>query len=325
MLLRSSPAVHKAELMKPLYRKPEFCSACHKFFVDEAVNGHGFFRLQNTFEEWKNSVYGDPKNKEHKRCQDCHMPLVESSDPAAKPYVEQGKVVFKIRSHRFPGSNTARPFLDSLVGDEEQRQMAREQLEVTEKFLKSDVVALTIEAPAALAPGQTAPIKVTVFNKGVGHRFPTGTVDTHDCWVELVVSDARGGKLYHSGELLPSGEVDPDAHKFISKAVDEDGNWLYRRDMWNIAGFEYAVTIFPKNFNTKVYRVAIPAGTRGPVTVVGRLNFRKYNQKFTDFVFGRGPFRDEAEYTGPHPKGIRLPITVISESKAQIAIGERGS
>ena len=311
MVLRSKPDIHRDDLMRPLLRKSEFCSTCHKFSIDEAINGHGFFRLQNTFDEWKLSSFGDEKNPNFQRCQDCHMPLVPSEDPAAKAYTDKdGKRALKHRSHLWLGANTARPFLD---GDQY-------MLEETQKFLTRGDVTLSLDAPADAKPGDHAKVKVTVMNKSVGHRFPTGTVDTHDVWVELEVKDAKGVSVFHSGALDAQGNVDPDAHTFNAKAVDEDGNWLYRRDMWNLAGFEKMVTVFPGNFNSKVYEIPVPAGTVGPLAVEAKLNYRKLNQKFTRFVFGRGKMREESGYEGKWTPDVRLPITMMSSDRATIAL-----
>jgi hypothetical protein len=311
-LIRTKPGIHKGDLMRPLLKKSEFCSACHKFFIDEAVNGRGFFRLQNTFDEWKHSPFAEAGSDRFRRCQDCHMPLVASRDPAAKPYTDGGRTVYKHRSHRFLGSNTARPFLD---GD-------REQLALTEQFLTKGDMMVALELPGRLRPGSTGKLKVTVFNKGVGHRFPTGTVDTHDCWIELVVTDAAGRRVLHSGALDAAGNVDPQSHQFSSRAVDEDGAWLYRRDMWNLAAFERSQTVFPGNFNSRTYDLAVPPDSPGPLEVVARLNFRKYNQAFTRFVFGRGPLREGSGYSGPHSPGVRLPVTVIASDAGRIVLGD---
>ena len=61
------------------------------------------------------SFYYPPKPQ---KCADCHMPLVESNDPAAKNGM--------VRSHRFPAANTAMPFVN---GD-------TEQLKATQAFLQ---------------------------------------------------------------------------------------------------------------------------------------------------------------------------------------------
>ena len=79
------------------------------------VNAYRWFRGFNDYDNWQasgvsgegaRSFYYPPKPQ---KCADCHMPLVESNDPAAKNGM--------VRSHRFPAANTALPFVN---GDTEQ-------------------------------------------------------------------------------------------------------------------------------------------------------------------------------------------------------------
>ncbi len=85
------------------------------------------------------------------------MPLVPSNDPAARDG--------KIHSHRFPGANTALPFVN---GD-------KEQLEVTQAFLKSGAVTIDVfglvrggegEAASAKAAGGAEPRLSSTFAQG---------------------------------------------------------------------------------------------------------------------------------------------------------------
>ena len=114
--------------MKPFMRldSSEFCSTCHKVHLDVPVNNYRWFRGFNDYDNWQasgvsgqgaRSFYYPPKST---TCSDCHMPLVASNDP--------GQRDGKVHSHRFPAANTAVAV----------RQPAtQEQMEVTEKFLKS--------------------------------------------------------------------------------------------------------------------------------------------------------------------------------------------
>ena len=111
-LLYLSPEPHRDTFIKPFHREQtaEFCSSCHKVHLDVPVNGYRWFRGFNDYDNWQasavsgqgaRSFYYPPKPQ---RCADCHMPLEPSADPAAKDG--------KIRSHRFPGANTALPFVN---------------------------------------------------------------------------------------------------------------------------------------------------------------------------------------------------------------------
>jgi tetratricopeptide (TPR) repeat protein len=140
------PEPHRETFMKPFMRldSSEFCSGCHKVHLDVPVNHYRWFRGFNEYDAWQASgVSGLGARsfyypKESKTCGGCHMPLVDSEDPGNK----HGKV----HSHRFPGANTAIPFVNH----------DREQLDVIEKFLKSGFLTVDIFAVSpedAAGPG----------------------------------------------------------------------------------------------------------------------------------------------------------------------------
>lgn len=53
----------------PYFRKAEFCKDCHQFDPENTVLVNGK-PIQDTYREWKNSIWGQGKAA----CQDCHMP-----------------------------------------------------------------------------------------------------------------------------------------------------------------------------------------------------------------------------------------------------------
>jgi Flp pilus assembly protein TadD len=106
------PQPHRETFLKPFHREqtPEFCSSCHKVHLDVPVNGYRWVRGFNDYDSWQasgvsgegaRSFYYPPKPQ---TCADCHMPQVRSDDPAAKDGF--------VKSHRFPGANTALPFVN---------------------------------------------------------------------------------------------------------------------------------------------------------------------------------------------------------------------
>jgi hypothetical protein len=137
--------------MKPFMRMDtaEYCSACHKVHLDVAVNQYRWFRGFNDYDNWQasgvsgqgaRSFYYPAKSA---NCADCHMPLTPSSDP--------GNHDGKVHSHRFPGSNTAVPFVNR----------DQQQLDVTEQFLKSGFITVDIFAvsPIEEAKGATPMVR----------------------------------------------------------------------------------------------------------------------------------------------------------------------
>ena len=128
------PEPHRKTFLKPFHRDqtPEFCSSCHKVHLDVPVNSYRWFRGFNDYDNWQasgvsgegaRSFYYPPKPM---KCADCHMPRVPSNDPSAKNGM--------VRSHRFPGANTALPFVN---GD-------AEQLRVTQQFLQDGAVTVDL-------------------------------------------------------------------------------------------------------------------------------------------------------------------------------------
>lgn len=136
------PEPHRKVFMKPFVRKntAEFCSSCHKVHLDIPVNNYRWFRGFNDYDNWQasgvsgqgaRSFYYPPKPK---KCADCHMPLVDGNDPAS----DHGK----IKSHRFPGANTALP----LVNHDEV------QLRTVQNFLQDNQVTVDIFAISEAEP-----------------------------------------------------------------------------------------------------------------------------------------------------------------------------
>lgn len=133
-LLKLDPRPHRETFLKNFHRQqtPEFCSTCHKVHLDVPVNAYRWFRGFNEYDNWQASgVSGEGARsfyypKKPQKCADCHMPLVASNDPAAK----NGKV----KSHRFPGANTALPFVNRDP----------EQLRITQDFLKDGQISVDV-------------------------------------------------------------------------------------------------------------------------------------------------------------------------------------
>jgi tetratricopeptide (TPR) repeat protein len=143
-LLYADPEPHRRTFLKPFHREQTaaFCSSCHKVHLDVPVNAYRWFRGFNEYDNWQasavsgegaRSFYYPPKPQ---KCADCHMPLVEARDPAAR----EGKV----HSHRFPAANTAVPFVNRDA----------EQLRVTQEFLRDKQITVDVFGLARLPAGR---------------------------------------------------------------------------------------------------------------------------------------------------------------------------
>ncbi|MBM3728030.1 MAG: tetratricopeptide repeat protein [Acidobacteria bacterium] len=133
----TDPEPHRRTFMKPFMRgNAEYCSTCHKVHLDVPVNNYRWLRGFNDYDNWQasgisgqgaRSFYYPPQSQS---CSDCHMPLVDSKDP--------GNRNGKVHSHRFPAANMAVAYANR----------DKEQMDVTEKFLKSGFITVDIFAAA---------------------------------------------------------------------------------------------------------------------------------------------------------------------------------
>ena len=326
-----APEPHRRTFLKPFHREDsaEFCSTCHKVHLDVPVNGYRWIRGFNEYDNWQASgVSGQGARSFYYpetplTCNDCHMPLVRSDDPAA----DDGYV----RSHRFPGANTALPFVN---GDDEQLRVVQDFLragqisvdvfgitrapaaapprapdertaeprlsstfavgEESARFGAGGVVTQPAEviAPLDLAPvfvrrGESVRVEVVVRTRKVGHFFPGGTVDAFDVWVEFEAVDDRGRVLLHSGAAADggSGPVDPGAHFYRSLQLDAHGNPINKRNAWMTRSVAYVRLIPPGAADTVHYRLRVPEDAGDRIHLRAKVNYRKFSWWNTQWAF----------------------------------------
>jgi Tfp pilus assembly protein PilF len=331
-LLYLAPAPHRNTFLKPFHREQtaEFCSSCHKVHLDVPVNGYRWFRGFNDYDNWQASgVSGQGARSFYypaapQRCADCHMPLVDSTDPAAKGG--------KIRSHRFPAANTALPFVNhdpvqlKVVQDflrdgqisvdvfgitraqepgeavraapgsgprlastfavgEESGQFGASP--VVSNVPPSEVLAPLDKIQPAVRRGESVRVEVVVRTRKVGHFFPGGTVDAFDVWVELEAVDDKGRVLLHSGAAADGGKgpVDPGAHFYRSLQLDEHGNPINKRNAWMTRSVAYVRLIPPGAADTVHYRLDIPRDAGDKIFLRAKVNYRKFAWWNTQWAF----------------------------------------
>ena len=142
LLTYADPTPHKQLFLKDFHKEDtaEFCSSCHKVHLDKPVNHYRWIRGFNDYDNWQasgvsgqgaRSFYYPPKSQ---KCADCHMPMIAAKDPAA----QNGMV----HSHRFPGANTALPFVNH----------DQTQFKEVENFLKSGAVTIDVFGISKAAP-----------------------------------------------------------------------------------------------------------------------------------------------------------------------------
>jgi len=323
-LIRTWPAQHR-HLSKRMYKKPEYCAACHKQFIDQEINRVGWVQLQNQYDNWAASHW-NRKGDAHTtvECRECHMPLVDSTDPAAGDSTDYNRSPgdHKHRSHRFLAANSFVPPLLRLEGAAEQGRLTERWLrgqvdipEIRNKWAAGPIVKLRIDAPDRTAPGEQLPIRVVLVSNKVGHDFPTGPLDMIQSWVELRVEDDSGRTIFVSGRRDDRGFLPPGTFLFKAEPVDQYGNLIDRHNLWEMVGVRYRRSLFPGYSDTVEYNVTYPK-TNGNATgrtlcVTATLHYRKIDQFLLNYVMG-----DSAHLTAP--------VIDIASATAQVAV-ERGA
>jgi hypothetical protein len=279
-LIRSVPAEHN-KLAKRAFKKPEYCAACHKQFIDAEVNRVGWVQLQNQYDNWAASHWnhkGDARKTVE--CRECHMPLVNSRDPASGDALDynRGTGDRKHRSHRFIASNQLMPVAlkDKLKGWEEQLRRTeawmRGEFEVPEirhKWAAGPIVKVALDAPDIVAPNENIPLKVVMASNKVGHDFPTGPLDIIQSWLEVTVSDDAGRTVFSSGKRDEKNFIEPGTFLFKAEPVDQHGNLIDRHNLWEMVGVRFRRALFPGYSDSVDYLVPCAGalanrGTNGP-------------------------------------------------------------
>ncbi|MDE0313685.1 MAG: tetratricopeptide repeat protein [Candidatus Poribacteria bacterium] len=340
-LIRLDPEPHKKSFLKPFHRDntAEFCSTCHKVHLDFPVNNFKWVRGFNDYDQWQKSGVSQQGAlsfyypEKAKKCADCHMPLVDSTDA--------GNINGKVHSHRFPAANTALPYVNKH----------EEQLQVVIDFLQNDVITLDMFANGMPIPkngievirGEDPLIEVVVRTRGVGHQFPAGTIDAFDIWLEVKATDENGKIVFWNGMIdAPDGNgpVDPSAHFYRAYMLDAHGNLINKRNAWAMRTVLYSRTIPPGAADTVRYRLEIPSDCGEILNLEAKLNYRKFNwwhtqwayagvrdPEDTDFQVDKGYDDGKWVWTGDMSnvagkiKAIpNLPITMMADAKATLHV-----
>ena len=345
-LIRAYPDQHVQSLSKTMFKKPEYCAACHKQFVDEEVNRVGWVQLQNQFDNWRMSHWARERSDATKtiECRECHMPLVTSTDPAAGDPSDYNRTPAdrRHRSHRFLGANQLMPTLLNLPGGIEQTRLIGEWLkgriaipEIADKWRGPDTpaVSLQIVAPESARAGELVTVRCVVSSQKVGHDFPTGPLDIIQSWIELVVRDEQDRVVFDTGTVDDQGFIKPGSFLFKAEPVDQYGNLIDRHNLWEMVGVRNRRALFPGFSDTAEFSFACPsaavkaarsgnapsefafaAPTGGRLTITARLRYRKVDQFMLNFLRSVGFF---PEFKG---KTLTSPITDLDEQRAVLTI-----
>lgn len=347
-LIRTYPEYHITAYSRPLYKTPEFCGACHKQYVDREVNTDiGKVLGQNQYDSWKNSRWHHPDDPTRTiTCRECHMPLVAgSTDPAAGDATDYNRRPDDgmHRSHRMLGGNQYMPKFLNLPHADLHTELIEKWLrgeyeipEIADKWTSGPVIRPDIVVPEQVRPGETVTVEVVLTNNKTGHHFPTGPLDMIESWVELIVTDESGRKVYHSGYLDENDHVVQPLAWFKADGFDRESKPIDRHNLWDLVGAAYKRSLYPGVTDMEQVQFVCPSMARPRVladgdrpgdgqridrfefpapgepeshrlTITAIVWYRKANPRFLDRVYGI-----EA--------GMRSPITEIARATATVEV-----
>jgi len=310
-LVKANPDFHKKTFLKPLHRSAEFCSTCHKVSLPaELTKYKDFLRGQNHYDTFLLSgVSGHNARsfyypeKAQGNCAGCHMPLQASGDFGAKFFNGTNKL--SIHNHLFPAANTG------IAHIRNQPDVVKAHEEFLKGSLRVDIFGVKeggaidgkLHAPLrssvpALKPGQNYLLEVAVRTLKLGHPFTQGTADSNEVWVNTT---ATSGKrvIGRSGALGDYNGVDPWSHFINIYMLDRDGNRIDRRNPQDIFTPLYNHQIPPGAAQVVHYELAVPPDASEPVKVQVKVQYRKFDTTYMQYVFGKDFTND-------------LPITTIA-------------
>jgi tetratricopeptide (TPR) repeat protein len=336
-LVKAKPAFHKKTFLKDFHRSAEFCSTCHKVSLPLALNHYKeFLRGQNHYDPYllsgvsgrgARSFYYPPVATPS--CAGCHMPLEPSEDFGARLFA--GADELSVHNHLFPAANTGVAWLrrrpDVVAAHQRFLQDTmrvdifgvREGGEIDGRL----IAPLRPEAPT-LEPGKTYLLETVIRTLKLGHLFTQGTADSNEVWLDVTVT-AGDRVIGRSGALdaTRGNEVDPWAHFVNVFLLDRDGNRIDRRNPQDIFTPLYNHQIPPGAGQTVHFELSLPEEVDAPVTVEVKLQYRKFDQRYMDFVAGANaklgqPIRGHAEGAAYVNE---LPVMTLAVDRVTFAVG----
>lgn len=315
MILRY-PKRHAQAVMHDFLHTPEFCAACHKANFPNTLNNYKFLRAFTTYDEWQLSKYSQRNpltfyRADFNTCQGCHMKRVEAvgKEPGAKGGT--------LASHRWLAGNTAVPFYygyDTQV--EKTMAFLRSGFLNVDLFALRDVETGKLTAPLGrtsfrLNPDKTVEAWVVIQNKAIGHSLLPEVRDLYEAWVAFTVTDAAGKTVDVSGQLRADGSLDPNAHIFNNRPVDEQGEFVDNHTVWKIHSVAYDNTIDAGRSVLVRYRFRVPAESSGPLTVTASVKYRHLRESYLKSVLGNDP--------------PAYPVATLATETRTLKIGRNGS
>jgi tetratricopeptide (TPR) repeat protein len=335
-LVKAKPAMHKKTFLKPFHKTAEFCSTCHKVHLPFELNHYkAFLRGQNHYDSFllsgvsghgARSFYYPDQAKVN--CNDCHMPLLASNDFGAKYFDSSGNLT--IHQHLFPGANTGVAWLRDRPDIIEAHQEFMKDIVRVDIFGVREGTTIDGRLTAPLRPevpalerGREYVLETVIRTLKLGHLLTQGTVDSNELWLDVTVTSGER-VIGRSGGIDPSkgNEVDRWAHFVNVFLLDREGNRINRRNPQDIFVPLYNHQVPPGAGWTVHYGLRMPEELKEPVTVEVKLQYRKFDSEYMEFVAKNGNSRGETirGHGSGTPYVNELPIITLATDRVTFPV-----
>ena len=326
---------HKQAVMRPLYKTAEFCAACHKAAITRSLDDYKFLRAFTVYDEWQGASFTKQSPLPFYRkdsvstCQTCHM----MREPLAAGAQDAGAKDGTLVSHRWLGGNSLIPayykfdeqsaklvaFLKNGFDGKGVLNVDIFGLEKETTGAASDDASTTLIAPLgqaafSLAPGDTLIADVVIQNKGIGHSYVPEQRDFYESWVNFTVKDGSGKVISESGFIQADGNLDPSAHSFTNRLVNDKGELNGLHEIWHNRVQAYNNTIQSGRSQLVRYRFRLPKAVSGSFTLSATVKYRRFDQHFIDYAMDQ-----------PASKHFPQPVIDVASDSRTLKIGENVS
>lgn len=268
------------------------CESCHRLRLDDDFGVTTPHTVQNI------DLFGSDGPSHTRTCTGCHLPQQEDS----------------LYTHRMAGLNA--DLLSYALGLEagDGERLAR-QAQAVHEFVglraAGDIRADPFPAPlfpptlpeALVRPrnlgvfslsaearrdGAELVVALRTLNLGVGHSFPSGPLDLHEVWLELLVRDSNGATIWHEGAPDLQAELAGGLLRLGGDELGPDGMRLRHHRIFELTETRN-LRLLGQDLLRDTRRVAVASDASGPFEVRARWLFRRAPPSFVSWATKGGP------------------------------------
>jgi tetratricopeptide (TPR) repeat protein len=161
---------------------------------------------------------------------------------------------------------------------------------------------------------------VVIQNKGIAHSHVPEQRDMYESWVQFSVTTPDGKVIKQSGEIEPSGDLDPAAHSFTNRLVNNTGTLNDLHQVWNNRVVAYNNGLQSGRSQVVRYSFTVPMGSKAPLNVTATVRYRRFDQHFINFALKAGynqPIVDMVSTTRTLNIGENAPVAPLKDENPE--------